>query len=50
MSAIPQTVWTTGCTNWYMDEQGMPENWTGTPDEYRAILREPNYDEFLLST
>lgn len=49
-AAIPETVWTTGCTNWYMDEKGMPENWTGTPDEYRDVLRDPNYAEFTLES
>lgn len=48
-SAVPETIWVSGCTNWYMDEQGMPENWTGTPDEYRDILRDPNYEEFRLA-
>ena len=48
-AAVPETIWTTGCKNWYLDEKGMPENWTGTPDEYRAILRDPNYDEFKLT-
>lgn len=49
ISAIPKTIWTTGCRSWYLDENGVPENWTGSPDEYRAVLREPNYAEFSLS-
>ncbi len=48
-SAVPSTIWISGCTNWYMDENGMPETWTGTPDAYREILREPRYEEFKLA-
>lgn len=48
-AAIPNTIWTTGCRSWYLDENGMPENWTGTPDEYRDVLRDPNYEEFKLA-
>lgn len=49
VSAVPKTIWTTGCKSWYLDEKGMPENWTGTPDEYRDVLRDPKYDEFKLA-
>ena len=24
-SAMPQTVWLTGCTSWYLGEDGLPE-------------------------
>ena len=48
-SAVPETIWVSGCNNWYMDEDGLPENWTGTPDEYRDILRDPKYNEFKLA-
>ena len=48
-SAVPSTIWVSGCTNWYMDQHGVPETWTGTPDEYRDILRDPNYEEFKLA-
>lgn len=49
LAALPSTTWSTGCRSWYLDEAGMPENWTGTPDEYRDILRDPQYDEFKLT-
>ncbi|MCB1467042.1 MAG: NAD(P)/FAD-dependent oxidoreductase [Sphingomonadaceae bacterium] len=49
VAAVPKTIWNTGCRNWYQDENGVPENWTGTPDEFRDILREPNYAEFNLA-
>jgi cation diffusion facilitator CzcD-associated flavoprotein CzcO len=48
VSAVPKTIWNTGCRSWYLDETGVPENWTGTPDEYRDVLRDPNYAEFIL--
>ena len=49
LAAVPSTIWTSGCRSWYLDETGAPENWTGTPDEYREILRDPNYAEFKLA-
>lgn len=46
--AMPGTVWTTGCTSWYLGTDGLPELWPWTPAHYRARLGEPptldNYD------
>jgi cation diffusion facilitator CzcD-associated flavoprotein CzcO len=33
------TIWITGCKSWYLDENGKPENWTGTPGEFRDLMR-----------
>lgn len=43
---IPNTIWITGCRSWYLDEQGRPENWTGTPDEFREALSHIDFNEF----
>jgi cation diffusion facilitator CzcD-associated flavoprotein CzcO len=46
--AMPGTVWTTGCTSWYLGTDGLPELWPWTPSRYRARMGEPpvldNYD------
>jgi hypothetical protein len=38
-AAMPDTVWTTGCTSWYLGQDGNPELWPWTPDRHRARLR-----------
>lgn len=49
-AALPDTIWVTGCKSWYMDEKGVPETWTGTPDEFRAALGRWNPQEFEIRT
>lgn len=36
--AMPGTVWTTGCTSWYLGADGLPELWPWTPARYRSRL------------
>ncbi|MCV7384170.1 flavin-containing monooxygenase [Mycolicibacter longobardus] len=36
--AMPDTVWATGCTSWYLGADGLPELWPWTPDTYRRRL------------
>ena len=45
-TGLPKTIWVTGCQSWYMDEKGVPETWTGTPDEFRATLGNWKPEEF----
>ncbi len=41
------TIWITGCKSWYLDDKGKPENWTGTPGEFRELMNaEINLAEF----
>ncbi|MGB8406772.1 MAG: NAD(P)/FAD-dependent oxidoreductase [Mycobacterium sp.] len=47
--AMPGTVWTTGCTSWYLGTDGLPELWPWTPAHYRARLGErPTLDNYDL--
>lgn len=39
--ALPDTVWATGCSSWYLDADGRPELWPWSPARHRAMLREP---------
>jgi cation diffusion facilitator CzcD-associated flavoprotein CzcO len=39
--ALPDTVWATGCTSWYLDADGRPELWPWSPARHRAMLRDP---------
>jgi cation diffusion facilitator CzcD-associated flavoprotein CzcO len=47
-SAMPSTVWVTGCKSWYLDADGLPEAWPWTPGRHRAMLREPELADFAL--
>ncbi len=42
------TSWITGCRSWYLDDKGEPENWTGTPDEFRAVLKNIDLTQFVV--
>jgi cation diffusion facilitator CzcD-associated flavoprotein CzcO len=37
-AAMPDTVWATGCTSWYLGQDGNPELWPWTPDRHRVRL------------
>ena len=45
---LATTAWVTGCRSWYLNEQGLPENWTGTPGEFRATLNQPDLTDFIV--
>ena len=45
-SAMPSTIWVTGCRSWYIGEDGTPEVWPWTPRRHRELLREPAVEEF----
>ncbi len=41
------TVWSTGCTSWYMAEDGRNiNNWPGYTFAYRLATRRPNFRDF----
>ncbi|WP_084529445.1 flavin-containing monooxygenase [Nocardia crassostreae] len=37
-AALPRTVWTSGCSSWYLDQNGNPELWPWTPADHRNRL------------
>jgi cation diffusion facilitator CzcD-associated flavoprotein CzcO len=45
-SAMPQTVWLTGCTSWYLGEDGLPELFPWRPGRHRELLRTPDPRDF----
>lgn len=47
--AMPDTVWATGCTSWYLGADGTPELWPWTPSAYlRRLADTPNVGDFVL--
>jgi cation diffusion facilitator CzcD-associated flavoprotein CzcO len=47
-AAMPNTVWTTGCDSWYLGKDGLPEVWPFTPAEHRAMLANPDREQYDL--
>jgi cation diffusion facilitator CzcD-associated flavoprotein CzcO len=45
-SAMPDTIWVTGCDSWYLGKDGRPEVWPWTPERHREMLREPDPAEY----
>lgn len=44
--AMPETVWVTGCSSWYLGQDGLPEVWPWTPQEHEAMLQEVDRSHF----
>ncbi|MDV6012520.1 NAD(P)/FAD-dependent oxidoreductase [Haloechinothrix sp. LS1_15] len=40
-TAMPATVWASGCDSWYIGQDGLPEVWPFTPAEHRKLLLSP---------
>jgi cation diffusion facilitator CzcD-associated flavoprotein CzcO len=50
-SAMPGTVWASGCTSWYLGADGLPELWPWTPKAYRRRLAgTPSLRDYETST
>ncbi|MFZ1161240.1 flavin-containing monooxygenase [Mycobacterium sp.] len=49
--AMPDTVWASGCTSWYLGADGLPELWPWTPNEYRRRLAAaPDMNDYDIDT
>ncbi|WP_431306169.1 flavin-containing monooxygenase [Mycobacterium hubeiense] len=45
-AAMPQTIWVTGCSSWYIGRDGLPELFPWTPERHRELLRNPEPAHF----
>jgi cation diffusion facilitator CzcD-associated flavoprotein CzcO len=45
-SAMPQTIWVTGCNSWYLGKDGLPELFPWTPERHSELLRTPALADF----
>lgn len=45
-NAFDGTIWTSGCSSWYLDEQGIPSTWPWPPSDYRRQLSTPNLSDY----
>ena len=46
--ATKNTVWTTGCKSWYLDDRGVPASWPWTLEHFRNVMAEPDLEAFEL--
>ncbi|HEX9683496.1 MAG TPA: NAD(P)/FAD-dependent oxidoreductase [Acidimicrobiales bacterium] len=46
VEAAKNTVWTTGCRSWYLDDRGIPATWPWTFDRFREVMAEPELDHY----
>jgi cation diffusion facilitator CzcD-associated flavoprotein CzcO len=44
-AAMPDTVWATGCTSWYIGQDGHPELWPWNPSQLRVRLGQAELDD-----
>ncbi len=44
--ATKNTVWTTGCKSWYLDDRGVPASWPWTLARFRAEMAAPDLEAF----
>ncbi|MDT5140064.1 MAG: hypothetical protein QOD58_4326 [Mycobacterium sp.] len=49
-AAMPQTIWVTGCSSWYIGKDGLPELFPWTPDTHHELLRQPELADFDVRT
>ena len=49
-AAMPQTVWMTGCSSWYLGKDGLPELFPWTPQRYTELMRSPRVSDFDVHT
>lgn len=49
-AAMPQTIWVTGCSSWYLGKDGLPELFPWAPERHRDLLRRPEPAHFDVRT
>ncbi|WP_193561308.1 hypothetical protein [Mycolicibacterium hodleri] len=49
-AAMPQTIWVSGCSSWYLGKDGLPERFPRTPERHSAVLRHPDLRDFEVRT
>ena len=47
-SAFGGTIWTSGCSSWYLDDEGIPATFPGPPSEYRGELDALHMNDYEL--
>jgi cation diffusion facilitator CzcD-associated flavoprotein CzcO len=45
-ASMPQTIWVTGCSSWYLGKDGLPELFPWTPERHQELLKNPDVHDF----
>jgi len=45
-----KTVWVTGCSSWYLDENGIPNTWPKGFPEFQTAMTAPRLEDFELAS
>jgi cation diffusion facilitator CzcD-associated flavoprotein CzcO len=48
VEAAKKTVWTTGCSSWYLDDRGVPATWPWTIAQFYQALSKPDLSAYEL--
>jgi hypothetical protein len=48
LEASRNTIWSTGCNSWYLDDRGVPSVWPWRFVKYREAMEAPNLDAYDL--
>jgi cation diffusion facilitator CzcD-associated flavoprotein CzcO len=46
--AAKNTIWTTGCRSWYLDDRGVPASWPWGFDRFRQEMAKPKLEAYEL--
>lgn len=49
-AALPQTIWASGCSSWYLGKDGLPELFPWAPKTHSELLRRPELADFDVRT
>jgi cation diffusion facilitator CzcD-associated flavoprotein CzcO len=49
-AAMPQTIWVTGCSSWYLGKDGLPELFPWAPERHTELLKHPDLRDFDVRT
>lgn len=47
-AAMPDTIWMSGCTNWYTGKKGIPSAWPFSGNRFREELKLPKKEEYCV--
>jgi hypothetical protein len=46
VEAAKNTIWTTGCKSWYLDDRGVPTSWPWGFGRFRAEMAKPRFEAY----
>ena len=45
--AAKNSIWSTGCKSWYLDQRGIPASWPWTFDRFRGEMAQPRLEAYV---